>query len=500
MNLPAAAQQSQTLSALLRGFADAGNVGDVVVTGVSEFSGDVAQGDLFLATASHQHHGLMYCEDAISKGAVAVAWEPGNDVATSLFDFKLPNVCVENLSSHVAEIAQRFYGDTSESLTKIAITGTDGKSSVAYLVAKALDKQGNKCGLIGTLGYGCLNGLTESTHTTPPVTRLQKELSVLAANQCEYVAIEASSHGIDQNRLQNINIHTAVLTNISRDHLDYHKTVEAYIAAKAKLFFTHQPNTSVMNMDDPIGRKWLSDLNNRQNTLSYSLHDSNADVYANSIQYRTDGTTVELVLNAEKYLVSTCLLGEFNVQNLLAVAGILLSVGIAGQNIKEYLEGINPVPGRMQLVNNCQTAKAVVDFAHTPNALSAAIDAARAHFPGKLICVFGCGGDRDQGKRPLMGKVAAEKADYVIVTSDNPRYEDPQRIIDQIMTGCDAENCVSIPDRKQAIQHAIKLAQENDVVLIAGKGHEKYQWIAGDFVPFDDVTIAENMLSENCNG
>lgn len=492
--------QTHKLSALLHGFADVDELADVIVTGVSEFSGDISQGDLFLATASKHQHGLMYCEDAISNGAVAVAWEPSSHYGTFSHHFSLPNVSVENLSAFTGEIAQRCYGDVSDVLTKIAITGTDGKSSVAYLTAQALDAHHKKCGLIGTLGYGCLNELAEANHTTPPITRLQKELCLLADKQCEYVAIEASSHGIDQNRLQNLDIHTAVLTNISRDHLDYHATVEEYIAAKAKLFFTHQPKNCVINLDDQVGREWLARLNKVIKTWSYSLSDKNADVYANNIEYSPDGTTVEFTIDGEKHAVSTALLGQFNVFNLLAVVAILLSLGVEKQNVTRHLQGLTPVPGRMQLVHHTNATKVVVDYAHTPNALAAAIDAVRSHFQGKLICVFGCGGDRDQGKRSLMGKVAAQKADYVVVTSDNPRHEDPQQIIDQILLGCQSPHCVAIVDRKTAIEHAINLAEINDVVLIAGKGHEKYQIIGSETFSFDDVSIVGQLLSENLNG
>lgn len=488
------------LSELLHGLVDVKDFDDVMVTGVSEFSGDISKGDLFLATASKYHHGLIYCEDAISNGAVAIAWEPSEHYDTGSHDFGVPNVGIENLSTHIGVIAQRCYGDVSGVLTKIAITGTDGKSSVAYLIAQALEAQHKKCGLIGTLGYGCLDELAKANHTTPPIARLQKELSQLINKQCEYVAVEASSHGIDQNRLQNLDIHTAVLTNISRDHLDYHKTIEDYIAAKAKLFFEHQAKNCVINLDDPVGSEWLKRLENPVKTWSYSLHDNNADVYANSIEYAPDGTAVEIAIEGEIHLVRTALLGQFNVHNLLAVAAVLLSLGIDKQDLTTYLNGLAAVPGRMQLVDSANAGKIVVDYAHTPNALAAAIDAVRSHYKGKLICVFGCGGDRDQGKRSLMGKVAAEKADYVVVTSDNPRHEDPQRIIDSILMGCESQRCVSIVDRKNAIKHAINLAEENDVILIAGKGHEKYQIIGNQTFAFDDVSIVEQLFSENLNG
>jgi len=501
MVMQSTVRHTHKLSKLLDGFVDAEHFSDVMISGVSEFSGDINQGDLFLATASKHHHGLMYCEDAISNGAVAVAWEPSESSQALSHDLIVPNVSVNNLSSHVSEIARRCYGDVSDALVKIAITGTDGKSSVAYLTAQALAAQHKECGLIGTLGYGRLSDLSEANHTTPPITRLQKELSEMAYEHCEYVAIEASSHGIDQSRLQNIRIHTAVLTNITRDHLDYHATVEEYVAAKEKLFFTHQPKHCVINVDDQLGREWAERLQEKTKVWSYALNNTHADVYANSVSYNDEGTTMDVTIGGEKHVITTSLLGEFNVLNFLAVAAILLSLEIDERSLKTYLEGMKPVPGRMQLVRSANAPKVVIDYAHTPNALSAAIDAVRSHYKGKLICVFGCGGDRDQGKRELMGKVVSQKADYTVVTSDNPRHEDPQRIIDEVLSGCDLnQQCVSIIDRKAAIQHAIKLAKNEDVVLIAGKGHEKFQTIGSESLPFDDVSVAEQLLGVGHNG
>ena len=495
MNTQSFAQCTWQLSALLKDWIDIDRADDVLVTGVSQHSSDTARGDLFLATAGEHSHGLQYCADAISKGAAAIAWEPIEAQAQKIVDYPVPAVEFEDLSKHVGDITARCYGDLTEHIKTIAITGTDGKSSVAHLTAQALERLNEPCGLIGTLGYGRLSKLSEATHTTPPITRLAKELVSAAQAGCGVVAIEASSHGIAQNRLQNLTIHTAVLTNISRDHLDYHGSLEEYIQTKANLFFSHQPSNVVLNYDDAMGKQWCGDLQRATKVYSYSLSDSSADIYASNVEYNEFGTNVDLHINGEIHNLQTSLLGEFNVSNILAVVAVLLSLEKTPDAIVSALRQIQPVPGRMQIVKTGNGPKAIVDFAHTPAALSAAINATRKHFASKLICVFGCGGDRDAGKRSEMGSVVSSNADQIIITSDNPRSEDPNQIIEQIVAGCSADSKLkTVVDRKEAITYAINSAQANDVVLIAGKGHEKFQQIGKKKLAFDDVVIATEAL------
>ena len=495
MNAQSVAQCRWQLSDLLKGWVDVECQDDVLVTGVSQHSGDTSRGDLFLATAGASGHGLQYCADAISNGASAIAWEPVAEKSGRPPEYSVPAIEFKQLSRHVGDIAARCYGNISAHIKTIAITGTDGKSSVAHLTAQALEQLSEPCGLVGTLGYGRLTNLTEATHTTPPVTRMAKEFARIARQECNYVALEASSHGIAQGRLQNLNIHTAVLTNITRDHLDYHGSIDEYIQAKAKLFFALDPNNVVLNYDDATGRKWIKELRKKSNVVTYSLNKPAADIYASKIEYLDDGICLDLHLNGRSQRLHLSLLGEFNVMNILAVVAILSSIGKSTAQIFRAMQKIQAVPGRMQIIKDIRSPAVIVDFAHTPAALRAAISAVRKHISGNLICVFGCGGNRDTGKRAEMGAMATNYSDYTIITSDNPRLEKPDSIIEQIVAGCKPASDYEIQvDRKVAINCAIERAQNNDAVLIAGKGHEKYQQIGMEKIRFDDVEVATNAL------
>lgn len=489
-------QQGVWLGELFAEWLTVDKTKDVKITGVSEYSGDVIYGDVFLATS-----GLKYSTQAIANGAAAIVYEASLEAERVSLDSLVPIFACANLADHVYDIAARFYGDVYTDIKTIAVTGTDGKSSVAHLVAQALENSGEPCGLIGTLGYGRIGKFSDATHTTPPISRIAREYSKFKYAGCKIVSVEASSHGIAQNRLQHVPIHTAVLTNITRDHLDYHNTVEEYIQAKAKLFFSQYPSNAVISFDDSVGRQWCDELTTVTNVISFSLSNPEANVYSTDVQYQHNSTSINICIQDDEYLIQVPLLGEFNVLNLLAVAAILVSLGKNNQQIIVALEKIDAVPGRMQVVPGGNGAIAIVDYAHTPAALFAAINAVRKHCSGKLICVFGCGGNRDTGKRAQMGEVAVGNADYVVITSDNPRNEDPQQIINDIINGCvDSSSYTSIIDRKVAITHALKSAGPSDAVLIAGKGHEKYQYISDQKIVFDDVEIAAHELARMAHG
>lgn len=489
-------RKSMRLSELLSGLAAVSQAQDVTVTGVAEYSRDVERGDVFLAVS-----GLEYVAEAIAQGAVAVVCEARCLIRACAQDRSLVTIALENLAASVVQIASRFYTPEKYALKTIAITGTDGKSSVAHLVAQALEKSGQACGLLGTLGYGRLNHLSAADHTMPPLTRLYKEYDRYVAQGCAVVAMEASSHGIDQNRLQGVPVYTAVLTNITCDHLDYHHSIENYVNAKAKLFFNQRPAYAVINLDDANGRQWCRALASMTNVITFSLADHKADVYASAVRYLHAGARITLNIHDHQATVSIPLLGEFNVLNVLAAAAVLLSLKKNYQDIMAALKNIRPVPGRMQRVAGADRANIIIDYAHTPAALLAAINALRQHYTGKVICVFGCGGDRDSSKRPQMGAIASRYADAVIVTSDNPRTETPQKIIDDIISGCLPNTaCTSIPDRRQAIVEAIKKARREDSVLIAGKGHEKYQIIGRRKIKFDDAQVVRTHLRDCRHG
>ena len=485
-----------SISDLLSGLVDVDGSKDIRVTGVSEYSGDVESGDLFIAVS-----GLEYVQDAITNGAVAIIYKSSPETKKINMDITVPMFDCERLPDHVSDIVKRFYGDISGDIKTIAITGTDGKSSVAHLVAQALEKSHEPCGLIGTLGYGRLGSLIEATHTTPPASRIAREYFQFSQSGCTAVAIEASSHGIQQNRLQSLPIHTAVLTNISRDHLDYHNSVEEYIKAKAGLFFAHNPKNAVINIDDVTGCQWSEQLASLLDVITFSLVNTKADIYACDIKYLPKETTMQLSIKQQIIDVEVPLLGQFNVLNILAVAAVLVSMGKSHMEIKQALNNLKAVPGRMQTVTLENAVAVIIDYAHTPAALFAALNAVRDHCSGKLICVFGCGGNRDSGKRSQMGEMATRYADFTVITSDNPRNEDAQKIIDQIVEGCiDSNNYKIIVDREEAIISALKMARTNDAVLIAGKGHEKYQYISNQKIEFDDVDVATQELARLANG
>ena len=484
------------LKDLLSEWVSVSDQDNVFVTGVSEYSGDVVAGDLFIATS-----GSDYCGEAIDKGAVAIICDDCMRDSFSHKNYSIPLIAVNDLSEHISQIILRFYGQGINHIKTVAITGTDGKTSVAHLTAQALENAGHSCGLIGTLGYGRISSLSASTHTTPPLSRLAREYHQLEESGCDVVAVEASSHGIVQNRLRNIDIHTAVLTNITRDHLDYHKTIENYVQAKAKLFFDHQAQSVVINIDDPNGKKWPERLKDKCRVITYSAINSDADIYARDIQYFEQGVGLSLCINDSWYDLKVPLLGEFNIMNVLAVVSVLVSFDISNEQIIQAIENVHAVPGRMQVANNSLNISVVIDFAHTPAALSSAIHAMRSHFNGNLICVFGCGGERDKGKRAEMGDIATQFADTVVITQDNPRNEDPEEIIKDILQGCkDAHNFIVIQDRRKAIAHALDIAETNDAVLIAGKGHEQTQEIANQTLAFDDVLVANQEVERIAHG
>ena len=489
-------QHGIKLSELLEDKAVIPDFKNILVSGISEYSGDVTHGDVFLAATT-----LLYCSEAINNGAIAIVYDDTLNISDLSIDSDVPVVACNKLSEHIAEIVTQFYGEIAGDTKTIAITGTDGKSSVAHMTTQAIENCGEMCGLIGTLGYGRLSALKEATHTTPPVSRIAKEYFQFKESGCKNVAIEASSHGIQQKRLSNVPIHTAVLTNITRDHLDYHSTVDEYINAKAGLFFAHKPKHAVINFDDSIGRQWCEKLSEVTNIVSFSLADKNADIYAIDVKYKSHGTDLTLSVRHQEIQIFVPLLGEFNVLNVLAVAAILVSLDKSNEKISQALNNLQAVPGRMQLVADHDRTRVIIDYAHTPAALFSAINAAREHCAGKLICVFGCGGDRDHGKRPLMGETASRYADCVVITSDNPRSENPQDIINDILSGCIKDHQVtSIVDRKEAIIYALKLGQVNDSILVAGKGHENYQEIAGQKFKFNDVDIVEQEFARQANG
>jgi UDP-N-acetylmuramoyl-L-alanyl-D-glutamate--2,6-diaminopimelate ligase len=452
----------------------------------------IEPGDLFLAYPGHKADGRAYIAQAIAAGAHAVLWE-STDFHWNA-DWRVPNQGVSDLRSRVGQVASRFFGDPSRGMWLAGVTGTNGKTSCSHWIAQSLTRLGRKTAVIGTLGSGFPGELNEQSTTTPDALSLQATLASLRAAGAAGCAMEVSSHGIDQGRVNAVKFDVSLFTNLSRDHLDYHKTIEEYGAAKTKLFHWPHLTHAVVNVDDPFGRELAKSIDrSRVSVLGYGI--GKGEIAAHRLDLSTRGLKLEITTPWGPAQLSSCLIGQFNALNLLGVLGVLMAADVALQDAINALAEVQPVPGRMQMLRLENAPLVVVDYAHTPDALEKVLKTLRDLLPagGKLHCVFGCGGDRDTGKRPLMGEVATRLADRVTITSDNPRSEKPGAIIDDIVAGAGPNHFIEV-DRSTAICEALRSASPRDAVLIAGKGHESYQEINGERFPFDDVEVARSGL------
>ena len=488
------------LPALLQGYADA--VPDIAVTGIEIDSRRVAPGALFLALRGHGKHGLAFIDEARSRGAVAVAWEPAAGI--TLGQSQLPAVEIKDLSGHAGAIAARFYRHPSRALFTVGITGTDGKTSIAHLVAQSFDRLGRACAYLGTLGYGRLGTLSEASHTTPDAVRLQALLADARDSGATACALEVSSHALDQRRVDGVDFNVAVLSNLGRDHLDYHLDLETYAAAKRRLFTWPGLQAAVLNRDDALGAGWALALGASQAVTVYGLdgvdHACSSQRYVLGIdlQAHRGGLSFAIRSSWGEARLTSRLLGRFNAYNLLAALAALLHAGVPLDEAVNALAQAETVPGRIEAFQGPRAAPlVVVDYAHTPQALTSVLAALRPHVAGRLICVFGCGGDRDRGKRPLMGAAAAAAADALILTDDNPRSEDPAAIVQEILAGIPRGAAAAVVvehDRAIAIAKAVREAGPDDVVLIAGKGHEEFQVYGRERRPFSDRLLVADLL------
>ena len=453
----------------------------------------VLPGDLFLAVPGLKGDGREHIAEAFALGAGAVAYEPSEDLQVSAAGDQIL-IAIDNLSEQLSAIAGRFYGEPSRSLTVIGVTGTNGKTSVTHLLAQALDKLGHTCGLIGTLGTGFYGKLAKGVHTTPDPIGVQAALAGLKRKGADCVAMEVSSHGLQQGRVTALDFDIAVFTNLTRGHLDYHGTFEAYAAAKAKLFAMPSLKTRVLNLDDSMGRQ-LAEADGPGNVLTYSMQDPSATLYCEVSSVHDEGILARVVTAQGEHKLRSPLLGQFNLSNLLATIGTLLAMGYPLDEVLAIVPELKGPEGRMQRLGGQNAPLVVVDYAHTPDALEQVLLALRPHTQGQLRCVFGCGGDRDRGKRALMAQVAEKLADDVWVTDDNPRFEEPEAIREEIMGGfAQPEAIKNIAGRGEAIRQAIAASSVGDIVLLAGKGHEDYQEIAGVREHFSDLELAAETL------
>ena len=485
-----------TLADLLRGFADAPAIR---IQGISSDSRQLKSGDLFLACAGHSSHGLDYVGDAVSAGVAAIAW----DSSTADFpagDVGVPMVAVEGLTQQIGEVANRYYGRPSDAVRVIGVTGTNGKTTVAWLVAQCMETLGRHCGYIGTLGIGigeidCGDGMT-----TPGAIELHRNLANFRDQGAEWAAVEVSSHALSQNRIAGVTLDTVMFTNLSRDHLDYHGDMQSYAETKARLFTEGNARHRIINLDSEFGAQLASRCGQDVVTVSSNFDrvtNGRPYVFVRSVVATERGSLVKVSSSWGDGEFSLSLPGDFNVANAVTVLALLLRHGVPMDQACDALSMVDAPAGRMQRVAGPDTAPSVfVDYAHTPAAIEVALRALRAHCKGQLWCVMGCGGDRDAGKRPQMGRAAERVADRIVITSDNPRSESPTEIIDGIVGGlANTEHATIIEDRAAAISWAVEAAAAEDCILVAGKGHENYQLVGDERRDFSDVGVAAKALA-----
>jgi UDP-N-acetylmuramoyl-L-alanyl-D-glutamate--2,6-diaminopimelate ligase len=495
------------LSSLIEGLIDLPPPLDRGITGLCLDSRAARPGDLFLALVGTAADGRRYVADAIARGAVAVLQEAEGLQAG--WRGGVPAVGVPDLGGRVGGIADRFYRHPSAGMWVAGVTGTNGKTTVSHLVAQALGEpservpRGQLVGLLGTLGYGVYPLVHPGAHTTPDAISVHRTLADFRDQGVRHTVMEVSSHALAQGRVSAVAFDVAVFTNLSRDHLDYHGDLHAYAEAKRRLFRFPGLGAAVVNLDDPVGRSIHAEIQAPVQAMGYSLRDDPAaSVHARSLDVGGHGIHMEVVTPVGCGVLASPLLGRFNASNLLAALGVLLSLDLPLDAALRALARGRTVRGRMERFGGAGGRPlVVVDYAHTPDALAQVLATLREHCRGTLTCVFGCGGERDRGKRPEMGAVAERLADRVVLTDDNPRREDGARIVAEILAGLDRPDQVLVErDRASAIARALDRARADDVVLVAGKGHEDYQDVGGERRPFSDQAVVRALLDRGTPG
>ncbi len=488
-------QKSVLLADLLPGLSALDWARRQPISSLAMDSREMQRNGLWLALQGTRGHALEHFADARRRGAVAVIAEPGGDWdrdRIARLSAEVPVVSLPGLRRHAGEIAARFFGQAAHAMRVIGVTGTNGKTSVAHFLAQALSSR-VPTAVLGTVGNGFPGDLRASTHTTLDAVNLHAQLGELFARGARVAAMEVSSHALHQERVAGIPFHTAVFTNLSRDHQDYHGSMQAYADAKARLFHGPGLALAVINADDPVGARLASDVRPRTFTVAVGsspgvVRLGDRFLLLREIQARADGLRLRFDSSWGPGELQSRLLGRFNGENLALALAVLLAWDMSPGSAVAALEQVQPVSGRMMVFLAPGKPRVVVDYAHTPDALEKVLSGLREHVSGRLVCVFGCGGDRDRGKRPQMGEVAQRLADRVVLTDDNPRSEDPQQIVAEILSGMLDRQSVHVEhDRAKAIRVSIAAAGPNDLILVAGKGHEDYQESAGQRRPFSDI-------------
>src|SRR3972149_10846108 len=471
------------------------------ISGLAYDSRSVSKGTLFVAIKGLKTDGHLYIKNALEQGAAAILAE--HEPAGITIPAGVTIIITADTRKAVAIAAVNYFRNPSRELSVIGITGTNGKTTISYPIRSILEKAGNKVGILGTIFWSDGDKISEAEHTTPEAVDFQHLLRKMSSSGCTFAVSEVSSHSLALNRVYGTDFSTAVFTNLTQDHLDFHTDMEDYFQAKSLLFSNMSlHHTSVINSDDPYGRRLLE--MSRCRKYSYGL-DSSADIRGENVSLTIKGIEFDLTTPSGQTHIKSNLVGIHNVYNILAAAGAALSNNIPLDKIASGILSVTSVPGRFERIDSGLGFSIVVDYAHTEDALRLLLEAARQFSPQRIITVFGCGGDRDRGKRPAMGSTAVELSDYVIVTSDNPRSEDPEEIIREIDSGINSaidkgaartSGYVTIPDRRLAIEEAVRKAEKGDIVLIAGKGHEDYQITGQEKIHFDDREEAKRAVAE----
>jgi len=508
MSLPAA--PSMSLSVLLQGFAGDAAEFDATVSGLSLDSRKVESGHAYIALQGTVTHGIQFAEAAIDKGAIAILIDADDAEGVARQKrLSVPVIQVPQLAQKLGEIASTFYAHPSQQVSVCGVTGTDGKTSVCRFITDALTQIGYQVGYIGTIGWGLASQLQPNPLTTPDAITLQSMMSTLYSQGAEFIILEVSSHALVQGRVNGVAFDVAVLTNLGRDHLDYHGDLVAYQEAKALLFSRQGLSAMVVNLGDEFGKALATQyaaklpVTGIYNDPATPLESGalKSTVIAQQVSIDERGVSFTLTDNTDRYEINSPLLGHFNVDNLLSCYAVLRAFGIASETAAAQLHHIKPVAGRMERFGQANQAHFIVDFSHTPQALAAALQTLRAHCRAQLWVVFGCGGDRDPGKRDLMGGIAAMHADKVVITDDNPRSEPSQQIIDQILQGIPAScSPIVIADRESALAYVVQSAAVDDWVLVAGKGHEDYQIIGTQRLAFSDREALQRLTQSRAFG
>lgn len=482
------------LSTLLEGVARWPGGPDPQISDLSLDSRTVAPGACFFALGGSRDDGIRYVRDAAARGAAAVVAEARSTPAPEL---DIPLVEVASLREHLGTIVRRFFDDPSAALAVVAVTGTNGKTSVAHFTAQALAALGTRCGYVGTLGAGEPGTIEAGDLTTPDVVSLNRWLARFRDDGAAAVVVEASSHALSQRRLDAVRVRAACLTNLGHDHLDYHGSLEAYAASKRSLFAHAGLSHAVLNIDDALGRAIAGDLAPGVEAWTVSSRGAQATVSATAIENGVEGVSFTLCSGTRSARVTSSVAGRFNVDNLLAAGALLMALGHDVAAVGRALSTVEPVRGRMEFCGiTTSGARVLVDFAHSPDSLEAVLEACAALAPRRLTVVFGCGGDRDRTKRPRMGAVAERLADRVILTADNPRSERNTDIVDDILKGCRAPARVLVEgDRATAIRRALEDAIAGEIVVVAGKGHESHQQVGALRTPYSDQSVIAALLA-----